>query len=556
MAEGDTRIETLEDELKVLKGEVRRTLVDLRALLMREDSPLNENAIARRLLLARSEGGGDAQPVVPKAAPEMVKQATPEAAAPSPTPAAPPVVPPPQNPMWGGGSGYQPPQPPPSPDPAIAGREREMADQQRRLDEQERRMAEQERRLADGGRESREGGERAEADQKRRLDEQERRMAEQERRLADAGRESREGGERAEADQKRRLDEQERRMEEQERRLADARREAREIEERTEAAGRQDPPPPRMDRGMEREKRDDLPKKQDRPNALRIELEPLEEAQDDALQESLVEIATGDLLRDQSPEVEEQPEPIIAIAMSSRKKPSMSHEADDDPNLDYGEDIQAQNYEDEDPEAMDDKLLQKRPTGVKPRKRSRREEIFLEEDGDERQPDAGHSRSNSNSLGSAGHGNGNGRGSRVYQEYTELLRETEDTGSENHSSAGNSALDVNLISSLTRWAVIAKQRVDSQRLNQILDLYAQLGHLTPDLRGLLTQIIALVGENHLDPAPVSSVLEVEASTDGAQSRVHADAQSCIDLIFHLRGVLAGSPAIRPVTTPKVANPVA
>ncbi len=48
MAEGDTRIETLEDELKVLKGEVRRTLVDLRALLMREDSPLNEAAIAQR----------------------------------------------------------------------------------------------------------------------------------------------------------------------------------------------------------------------------------------------------------------------------------------------------------------------------------------------------------------------------------------------------------------------------------------------------------------------------------------------------------------------------
>jgi len=117
-------------------------------------------------------------------------------------------------------------------------------------------------------------------------------------------------------------------------------------------------------------------------------------------------------------------------------------------------------------------------------------------------------------------------------------------------------LDVNLISSLTHWAVIAKQRVDAQRLNQILDLYAQLGHLTPDLRGLLTQIIALVGENPLDPVPISNVLEVEASTDGAQSRVNADAQSCIDLIFHLRGVLAGSPAIRPVTTPKVANPVA
>jgi hypothetical protein len=39
MAESDTRLETLEDEVKVLKGEFKRTLVDLRALLMREDLP-------------------------------------------------------------------------------------------------------------------------------------------------------------------------------------------------------------------------------------------------------------------------------------------------------------------------------------------------------------------------------------------------------------------------------------------------------------------------------------------------------------------------------------
>jgi hypothetical protein len=48
MAESDTRLETLEDEVKVLKGEVKRTLVDLRALLMREDSPLAEKALTRR----------------------------------------------------------------------------------------------------------------------------------------------------------------------------------------------------------------------------------------------------------------------------------------------------------------------------------------------------------------------------------------------------------------------------------------------------------------------------------------------------------------------------
>ena len=48
MAENDVRLESLEDEVKVLKGEVKRTLVDLRALLMREDSPLGESGAARR----------------------------------------------------------------------------------------------------------------------------------------------------------------------------------------------------------------------------------------------------------------------------------------------------------------------------------------------------------------------------------------------------------------------------------------------------------------------------------------------------------------------------
>ena len=42
MAGAEERIEVLEDELKLLKGEVKRTSVDLRAFVMREDSPLNE----------------------------------------------------------------------------------------------------------------------------------------------------------------------------------------------------------------------------------------------------------------------------------------------------------------------------------------------------------------------------------------------------------------------------------------------------------------------------------------------------------------------------------
>ena len=42
MAGSDKKLEILEDELKLLKGEVKRTLVDLRAFVMREDSPLSE----------------------------------------------------------------------------------------------------------------------------------------------------------------------------------------------------------------------------------------------------------------------------------------------------------------------------------------------------------------------------------------------------------------------------------------------------------------------------------------------------------------------------------
>jgi hypothetical protein len=48
MAESETRLETLEDEVRVLKGEVKRTLVDLRALLMSEDSPLGQKVSTRR----------------------------------------------------------------------------------------------------------------------------------------------------------------------------------------------------------------------------------------------------------------------------------------------------------------------------------------------------------------------------------------------------------------------------------------------------------------------------------------------------------------------------
>ncbi len=85
MAETDTRLETLEDEVKVLKGEVKRTLVDLRALLMREDSPLGEAAIAKRMAMQNQTPANEE----PKPAEAVAVQPAAAPATPAPV-AAPP----------------------------------------------------------------------------------------------------------------------------------------------------------------------------------------------------------------------------------------------------------------------------------------------------------------------------------------------------------------------------------------------------------------------------------------------------------------------------------
>lgn len=212
MADSDTRLETLEDEVKVLKGEVKRTLVDLRALLMKENSPLREGGFARRSAMAdQSSNGGRSEKGVtevvnlnvaiptpappPVAEPAMVGAPAPApepppqpGPAPGPGPAAQPVATAPQmgpGPAPGGppagwsqpaasppqaaagpGPGsfpvaihsesmILPPPAPPGPAPDLAGlaeQERRMADQERRIAEQERRMLERERQLTEAGR--------------------------------------------------------------------------------------------------------------------------------------------------------------------------------------------------------------------------------------------------------------------------------------------------------------------------------------------------------------------------------------------------------------------
>ena len=238
MAEVDTRVETLEDEIKVLKGEIRRTLVDLRALLMRENSPLNERTIASMSPPQNAEAPGE--PALTRTeVSEMLRQESAESArptAPDSQPQSPPPgpnpsqsvpqgpgmmgqvtafagMPPIQNPMWAAGSMSAPPAAPtpvaPSPDPAYAERERRLADQERRMEEQDRRLADQERNIAAAARREdvRERNdlerpaagplapdpalverERRLADQERGIEEQERRLADQERNIASATR--------------------------------------------------------------------------------------------------------------------------------------------------------------------------------------------------------------------------------------------------------------------------------------------------------------------------------------------------------------------------------
>lgn len=59
----ENRINELENELKLLKGEVKKTLVDLRAFVMRQDSPLNESARLPKSLAGVGTGSTQGQRV-------------------------------------------------------------------------------------------------------------------------------------------------------------------------------------------------------------------------------------------------------------------------------------------------------------------------------------------------------------------------------------------------------------------------------------------------------------------------------------------------------------
>ena len=105
----------------------------------------------------------------------------------------------------------------------------------------------------------------------------------------------------------------------------------------------------------------------------------------------------------------------------------------------------------------------------------------------------------------------NGHSSCVYEEYLDLLGEKPELDAAADENEDSFPLDVNLLSSLTRWTSVAKHRVGEQRLNEMLDLYNQSGHLSVSLRELLLKISAMV-----DEVPQESL---------------QDPQGCVDLIF-------------------------
>ena len=148
MVQSDNRLANLEEEMKLLKTEISRTLIDLRTLVMSETAPFRE------------EGTGRPPEPGPRESPSTVRIEHSESV--SQLADAPPAVSQPQQPAMAAqpppvpaGPAYVAPQAPqPFAYPSAAGTDqgRRIIEQERRLAEQDRRMAEQEVRMAAMGR--------------------------------------------------------------------------------------------------------------------------------------------------------------------------------------------------------------------------------------------------------------------------------------------------------------------------------------------------------------------------------------------------------------------
>ena len=460
MAESDTRLETLEDEVKVLKGEVKRTLVDLRALLMREDSPLAEAGFSHRTAAPEppapkkeanevvAEVVAPAPVVQPEPAAVAAAPPTPVAAPPGPGPGAPPGAPPtPPTPGPGPGpvpppaafptavapqAGAPPPQaypaPGPGPGPAPGGLPAGSAFQAppgpgpdlTGLAEQERRMADQERRIA----------------------EQEHRMAQRERDMEESSR-------------------------------RESQRQSRKRVEEVEEPEVDEPP---SSKPLSKKGKDPKPGPEPGPDPARTNTAPRTTAP--VMEEDYEEYREDEL----EPESEDLMPDLLGVK-APRVAPSSTR-----PRHSEAEPV-------------------KRIGGRRAKADWQQEEPEMELPGlDDIETNPAETPSPETP------------GVNVYDEYWELLKESREMPARGETPGG-SPLDVNLLSSLLHWTSVAKRRVGEQQLRDILELYIQSGHSRPELQELLLHISTLVEEIPSEP---------EEGPD-----------QCVDLMFHLHGILTG-----------------
>ena len=471
----DQKLEVLEEEIKVLKGEVRRTLVDLRALVMRADSPLNDSSIGRWAAMAEP-APEEAVPATRKepaetVPPPPVAQPIPEAvenpapgpgpgpgfAAPGPPavmpPGTPPGMPMQAPPMWPAAPVYQPPPPPPPPAPPPApapppgAPDSGAAEQMLRMADQERRMAEQDRKLA----------------------EQERKMADAERSKSNDKQQSND-----------KQSEQEERIAKLELNLAEARR----------------PPDLGLPPGPGR-----MPVKKDDSVAAAVKAEETEEEKEQEQEFTGSREASNSSAQDpgdaEGDTFEDHAEVDIHGAVSINGRAG-GYEA---PENELEETLKAVKTE--------VRYVESRVPVQQIRQAPQREDEppetkigsqfdHVEEEYEPR-------------------GN-NGRGNPVFDEYFELMEIAEGPELPGLVPAGE-PLDLNLVASLVRWASIAKHRVGEERLSGILELYFQSRPISTSLKDLLNQITEMV--------------------DAFPGDEEQTAQVCVDLISHLHGILTG-----------------
>lgn len=513
MPEVDQKIEVLEEEIKVLKGEVRRTLVDLRAMLMREDSPLSEGSIGRRAALQDLDRGEDIQPVrrelsetvrqetvtTPVATPPPAPPAPQQQNAPDPGPAS---MYPPQMGVTAGmpmvQPGYAPaPAPvvmpaPQSPDPGMAEQQLRMADQERRLAEQERRLAEQDRKMAEAGR--------AEPPDTRRAESQreEVRDSPQQPARSTTEPEYRNPPEQAGMNREEVGDSPQRPAQ------STAEPEDRNPPEQVPMNREEEPvgQPEKSNEGGTGNSRRQENSSGTGPNYTQPSENSFGEASVDRQPESPPSNGLDDyqqptpVYADDSEYAQPGPEPSADVPNAGRRRQSPP--------------IDAQIYEQPVDYQQEERRLP-RPRNGRPTESNGRSGPAAA-----RHPGEG--------LQKSGAPETEHRGSPVFDEYFDLLAEVEQSNAK-APEFDLPALDLNLVASLVRWASIAKQRVGEQRLGDILDLYFQSGHSSPGLQALLNQVVGMA-----DEAPTES---------------DSTSQVCVDLIAHLHGILTGGlPNIR------------